>query len=411
MNKLNKTICNIHFLVLNNTGNSDKNIFSNNIKPESQLSWIQKLYLEKALEIYKTKIPLLKKKGTISWSSKLTKKNFFKMLPKFNDLTLNKSNCNYYMKEYSKVIVNLTKDKKLKKQIKTNQFGCTAHDSITWGVSVMDKPQTFYPQSNIDLVKKNIYQRWNNYFSNVKEKQHFLQIDPKYHFSWRNKLIPAHEVIHNVNKITDIDIHAVSRSEWVASATNLNIYLGYLEKKYYKIKKSKQKKLIQLEALASVLYVVELINHINLIISKKYKKDLQEINKWINTGTSGNGEYITEILTANEPLWRNTYSKHLAAIVYAYKFFENSNGDTFTKNCINDHIWKHFSELADKKLHIGFWNKPDMDLEVSHWITENTKTDIRNKYKFIANPINGKQVLVSSKQGQVIIKNYLLKLK
>ena len=132
MNKLNTTICNIHFLVLNNKGNSDKKQFSNTPKPESQLSWIQKLYLDKALDIYKTKIPIKRKNGNIYWDSKFTKKKFFKTLPKFTELVLNKNNCNYYMKEYSKVIFKLTKNKKLKHQINTDNFGCRAHDSITW---------------------------------------------------------------------------------------------------------------------------------------------------------------------------------------------------------------------------------------------------------------------------------------
>ena len=411
MNKLNKTICNIHFLVLGNAGNSDKNIFSNTPKPVSQLSWIQKLYLEKALDLYKNKIPIIRKNGVMYWGSKFTKKKFLKRLPKLGDLTLNKDSCNYYMSEYSKVILKLTGNKKLKKQIDALHFGCRAHDSITWGVSVIDEPVTFYPQSNINLVKKNIDQRWHNYFVGAEESTQFLKIDPKYHFSWRNKLIPAHEVIHNVNKISDIDAHAISRSEWVASAANLNIYLGYLETKYHKIKKSKLKNSIQLEAIASVLYVVELINNINHIASTRYVRDMAAIRDWVNTGTSGNGEYITDILRAEQPLWRNTYSKHLAAIVYAFAFFENNNGDAFTKACITDSIWNQFDELASNKLHIDFWNKPDVNLNVSKWITEKVVVDIKDRYRFITNPINGKRVLVVSKQGQIILKNYLLNLK
>ena len=55
MSKLNTTLCDIHFLVLNNEGNSDKNIFTNKPKSELELSWIQKLYLDKALHLYKKK--------------------------------------------------------------------------------------------------------------------------------------------------------------------------------------------------------------------------------------------------------------------------------------------------------------------------------------------------------------------
>ena len=205
MNKLNRTICNIHFLVLNNQGNSETNIFTNNPKPESELSWIQKLYLEKALHLYKKRIPIVQKKGFIYWETKFTKKIFFKIMPSLEELTLTKNDCNYYMKEYSKVIFKLTNNKKLKKQIDFNDFGCQSHDSITWGVSISDKPLTFYPQSDVGLVKKNIKKRWNSYFVNTKERREFLKIDPKFHFFWRNKLIPAHEVIHNVNKLKTLD--------------------------------------------------------------------------------------------------------------------------------------------------------------------------------------------------------------
>ena len=411
MNKLNKTICNIHFLVLNNTGNSDKNIFSNNIKLERQLSWIQKLYLEKSLEIYKTKIPLLKKGGGISWSSKLTKKKFFKLLPKYTDLTLEKKDCNYYMKEYSKVIFKLTGNKKLKKQIDKSHFGCQSHDSITWGVSTLDEPITFYPQSNINMVKKNINTRWEQYFSNPNEQSEFLKIDPKFHFLWRNKLIPAHEVIHNVNKIKSYDNLSICRSEWVASAANLNIYLGYLKDKYHKIKKKRLKQTIQLEAIASVLYIVELINSIYRIVSTiDYVHDIKIINNWVNIGKSRNIKHITSILKADEPLWRNTYAKHLAALVYAFKFFDDKKSDAFTKACINDNIWDSFNKHSKDNFPIDFWNKTYTNSVISNWITETSPADIKNIYRFITNPINGRPFLVSSKEGQIILKKYLTNL-
>jgi len=412
MNKLNRTICNIHFLVLNNQGNSETNIFTNNPKPESELSWIQKLYLEKALHLYKKRIPIVHKKGFIYWETKFTKKIFFKIMPSLEELTLTKNDCNYYMKEYSKVIFKLTNNKKLKKQIDFNDFGCQSHDSITWGVSISDKPLTFYPQSDVGLVKKNIKKRWNSYFVNTKERREFLKIDPKFHFFWRNKLIPAHEVIHNVNKLKTLDNDAICRSEWVASAANLNIYLAYLEAKYNKIKKQKIKKTLQLEAVAAVLYVVELINNININASaKKYKRDIKAINEWVNKGISTDKEYITDIVRAGKPLWRNTYSKHLTALVYAFKFFDNNSADIFTKACIDDSIWSSFDALTKNKFPIDFWNKNTNNMIVSKWITENTPRNIKNEYRFITNPINGKRILVVSKEGQFILNNYLSNIK
>ena len=411
MSKLNRTLCDIHFLVLNNEGNSDKNIFTNKPKSELELSWIQKLYLDKALHLYKKKIPITRKGGYISWKPKFTKKKFFKLLPKYNDLTLAKSDCNYYMKEYSKVIFKLTGNKKIKKQIDTSHFGCQSHDSITWAVSILDEPLTLYPQANINMVKKNIKTRWGQYFSNPNERGEFLKIDPKYHFFWRNKLIPAHEVIHNVNKIKSLDNLSICRSEWVASAANLNIYLGYLEEKYHKIKKLKLKQKIQLEAISGVLYVVELINNIySVAYGTEYQRDINSINKWVNTGESNNKQYITDILRAEQPLWRNTYAKHLAALVYAFKFFDNTAGDIFTKACIDDSIWESFNTLTGEKFPIDFWNKNDTDMVVSNWIIEHSSPNIKNTYRFITNPINGKHVLVSSKEGQIILKKYLANL-
>ena len=171
------------------------------------------------------------------------------------------------------------------------------------------------------------------------------------------------------------------------------------------------KQKIQLEAISGVLYVVELINNIySVAYGTEYQRDINSINKWVNTGESNNKQYITDILRAEQPLWRNTYAKHLAALVYAFKFFDNTAADIFTKACIDDSIWGSFNTLTKEKFPIDFWNKNDTDMVVSNWIIENSPPNIKNTYRFITNPINGKHVLVSSKEGQIILKKYLANL-
>ena len=81
MNNLNKTICNINFLVFNNKANSEKAIFTNIPKKKNTLSWIQALYLKKAIALYGDKLPIIYRNQSYYWSSELTKKTFFKKLP------------------------------------------------------------------------------------------------------------------------------------------------------------------------------------------------------------------------------------------------------------------------------------------------------------------------------------------
>ena len=405
MTYLNETICNIHFLILDNTANSKEDIFSNTEKPSIHLSWLQQLYLDKALELYGHKIPLYKKK--LKWKASFNKNKFFKKLPKSKSLILSKITCNHTMKNYSSVIQNQINNENLERMILHNDFGCHSHDSITWAVS-SDTNQTFYPQENIALVRKNMYTHWANYFIDKHQQKQFLKIDPLFHFSWRNKLIPAHEVVHHVNPIKYKNKHSLSKCEWVASAANLNIYLIYLEKKYHKTRNIKLKKQIRLEAIAAVLYIVKLIQTIDQIVGINHKT-MNIITSWIKEEKIANINELNKIITAQGELWANTYSKHKIALVYAYKFFENLNGDLFLKSCIDDTIWTNFKNMTKHKLSLDFWTKSDIDIDIANWIiSERFKF---NNYKYITDPITLKYVLTNSKRGQEIIKFFIQKLK
>jgi len=410
MNNLNKTICNIHFLVFNNKANSEKAIFTNIPKKKNTLSWIQALYLKKAIALYGDKLPIIYRNQSYYWSSELTKKTFFKKLPTPKSLIISKKYCNKHMKAYSKVILGLKKNRRLKRIVQHNHFGCTPHDSITWAVSSIG-PTTFYPQQNTNTVRKNIFERWNIYFSENTEQSEFLNIDPKFHFSWRNKLIPAHEVIHVVNSMKGSDNHSLSRCEWVASAANLNIYLGYLETKYKKTRSSKNKKIIQLEAIASVLYIIELINSIDRTIKHNYQTDLSIIDEWIVRGVVGDGDYIKGILSAQEPLWRNTYSKHKIALSYCYKFFEDTPSFDFTRACIDDSIWEKtkFEKLTKNKFNMDFWKRASINIDIAKWIKSESKLS-KNIYRFIINPITNKRTKTNSPLGRKIINTYYKKI-
>lgn len=410
MTNFNKTICNLHFLVLNNVGNADNKLFTNRKIKLTDLSWLKKAYLNKAVSIFGDKIPLVEKKGFIYWRrGAMSKKRFFNLLPSVNQLTIKKSQCNYYMREYSRVVIDLVKSDVLKKQIRKNNFGCVSHDSITWGVTTVPELITFFPQKTVADVRKNISTRWNKYFTDDFRRKSFLAIDPKYHFGWRNKLIPAHEIVHNVNKFNYVDEHSIARCEWVASASNVNIYLGYLKNKFHKLTKSKLKKLVQLEALGAVLYVVELLNSISNIVTGD--KNLPIINEWVNSGVAENSSTITDILQAKEPLWRNTYSKHLAAIVYAYSFFEDYNSRGFTKKCMDDSIWTEFEKNIPDRFQLNFWNETTTDKALANWIVAIPPTHMPKGYAFIVNPITNDRVSVNSALGRIILNKFLVNLK
>ena len=410
MTNFNKTICNLHFLVLNNVGNADQNIFTNHKVKLSKLSWLKRRFLEKALDIYGDKIPLINKSGFVYWKhGAMSKKRFFNLLPKINQLTIKKSQCNYYMREYSKVVVDLVNSGVLRRHIDANQFGCTPHDSITWAVSTVPDLVTFFPHKTAEEVRKNIDTRWSSYFTESSRRRHFLKIDPKFHFGWRNKLIPAHEIVHNVNKFKYVNENSLPRCEWVASAANINIYLGYLKNKYHKLGKVKLKSLVQLEALGAVLYVVELINNISTNVAGD--KDLLVINEWVNSGISNDVGTITNIVQAKEPLWRNTYSKHLVAIVYAYNFFDDYNSLEFTKKCLDDSIWTDFEKNIPERFQLSFWNSPDTNKKLSNWIVSKPPKITPTGYGFIVNPITNDRVSVNSALGRIILNKFLVNLK
>ena len=77
MTNFNKTICNLHFLVLNNVGNADNKLFTNRKIKLTDLSWLKKAYLNKAVSIFGDKIPLVEKRGLFIGGGVPCRKNVF----------------------------------------------------------------------------------------------------------------------------------------------------------------------------------------------------------------------------------------------------------------------------------------------------------------------------------------------
>jgi len=82
--------------------------------------------------------------------------------------------------------------------------------------------------------------------------------------------------------------------------------------------------------------------------------------------------------------WRNTYMKHLVALIYCFNIFKEKTdiGIIFLKDILNTSIWSYnkrpfLNEVIQDHLGMEFWNQPVISrgYTLCDWITEDLYDD------------------------------------
>jgi len=399
---------NIYFLILNRR----KKVYI------QTLSWCQKFYLNK-LELYFPGIIkkcLVKKSDSsgIFYESKLPLAE--SLLPTKNELVNTEQTARDIISPYANYVVSISNNKCLENEAdKTNSFGLTSNDSITWAVqrwfndSDFGRQKTHYPQSTSEKVEQNIY-KLSNYMDTENQNNTFQESNPIFHLIWRNKLIPAHEIVHFTQGVyngksfyyfgnhdhsgcfptsnKDSRIKNIKEEnwelEWLASAPNLNIYVGSKKLKFNIEKNQLEKRLHQLRAIEGVLYCVYLINSFHECIKNgdrfihNARDSIDIIDKWTSLHlTKKDYIKINNILSLQDSPWKNTYAKHVIALYYCYEFFkpvkvdnEDINSEEFTNKCLDFSILSEHDLYSENRHLLDFWNSAKLpkNCEIIDWL-------------------------------------------
>ena len=401
---------NIYFLILNR----EKKVY---IK---SLSWCQKFYLDK-LELYFPGIVkkcLVKKSDVVGafYKSKISLKP---LLPNKTDLINTKKTSRDIISPYADYIVSISDNKCLEKETsKKDSFGLISNNSITWAVqrwfgdSDFGRQKTHYPQSNLKKVEQNI-NKLEDYMDTKAQNKKFKASNPIFHLIWRNRLIPAHEIVHFTQGVhngksfyyfgnddhsqcfpvsnKDSRIKNIKEEnwelEWLASAPNLNIFIGSKKLKFNIEKNQLEKRLHQLRAIEGVLYCVYLINCFYECIKNgdrfihNARDSIDIIDKWTSLNlTKKDYTKINNILSLQDSPWKNTYSKHIIALYYCYEFFnpikvsnEDINSEEFTNKCLDFSILSKHKLYSENRHILDFWNSAKLPkkCEIIDWLKIN----------------------------------------
>ena len=186
-----EALLNIYYLVFNGTGTSRVS--------KKNLSWIQILFMEKTLAIFgrgnlfRKYVKSDSHKYHLKKSTKERNKVIQGILQKI-DVRNSEESCKNIMKKYADTVFNVTEDDShnLEKG-EQGRINCQNDStSITWTAGWQNGIS--YPNMNDSQVKNNTG-KWKKYFGDGRIKE-WLNIPAKFHFIWRNRLIPAHEIIH-----------------------------------------------------------------------------------------------------------------------------------------------------------------------------------------------------------------------
>lgn len=333
---------------------------------KSNISWLQKLYLDKAISHFGTDKLNINKNGNSYTLIINNLEDIIKQSKILDRAKINNKKCLKTMKEYAKVTNKITR-----KKYKNKNFICSASDDITWS----SIPRTYrigYPSAN-NFNNNRI--KWSRYFSEGNNSA-WNKIKPVYHFFWRNKLIPAHEIYHALGAGKMLDIY---REEWQSSAVNLLIFIEYYKDKFKRASNSRKKGEYQLDVIHGVLYIFILLKTIRKIASSLGKKKyLAIINKWpkLKHGKSlSDVKFMTDVVSLSNSgdAWANTYSKHLVALYYALNFFEGDDGAILLKHLMNNTIWsKGIANTYTKaSRNFNIWKAHKRPSNIAKWITTN----------------------------------------
>ena len=318
-------------------------VFEGNVEvSKNRLSWIQTLYMERTLSLY-GETDLFQKYVNTTNTDKYSLKKWTDLGPDDDDsiaslldridVTNSKATCEDKMKAYADTVYSVTGKEIHNMQLaKPYVLTCTPWSDITW--AHFGSPAIFwgginYPNENSTQVTQN-KTKWETYFGDGSTSvASWLKIPAKYHFIWRNKLIPAHEIIHatlhgaggdesedeseddsgpiedspqyrlcNLDKSRGTCLRCkrhqkakgwmkrnrraqgvraykncikplqgvVFLEEWASSAANGIIFLKYKKNQYDKTSSNREKKKIQLEAIGAMCYMWVLIKTMRAVV-------------------------------------------------------------------------------------------------------------------------------------------------
>ena len=355
---LNQTILGLYYLVFETR--QTINISKANI------SWLQKLYLDKAISHFGLNKLNIKKDGN-SYTLIIGNLEYIIKKSKILDgAKIDNKKCLKIMKEYAKITTKI-----IKGRYKNEDFICSGSNDITWG-SVPRTLRINYPSAN-NLENNKI--KWSKYFSEGNNSA-WNKINPVYHFFWRNKLIPAHEIYHALGATPAPDIY---KEEWQASAVNLLIFIEYYRDKFEHTSNYSKREEYQLAVIHGILYIFILLKTMRKRASSLGKQNqLSIINKWPklkHDKSSADEEFIIDAVTGDGEAWVNTYSKHLVALYYALNFFEGKSGKKLLKHIMNNTIWKKEVRNIYIKAARNFniWKAQKRPSNLAKWITNSPK--------------------------------------
>ena len=356
----------------------------------------------------------------LSWLQVKFQELYLKMFPKvqeeaevdYETFYGSQKQCEQQMTKYGKVLLNenIHFDDRQKKllgdMVKNKSCGCSPGTDSTWAVENVVEPdwgpglfpiKVYYPNNNKETFNDN-KNKWecrnptdipNNFFPEILGSNNKLtkwrEIPYAYHHYWRNKLIPAHEIMHRTKVVMTDDAEkqklrtgAISGilsmyklsgvksifsttertfanvgtlsneffEEWTSSAANLNIFITDLRLKF----DDTSDNIYKLEAIAGALYVATLLNNIKIANSgvKSVNETYDLLDEWSSSVLTVNpltpaalkGKFKQIDAICGSSTWNNTYAKHLLALEHCHAFSKNASLTyDFIGACVSDTVF------------------------------------------------------------------------
>lgn len=298
----------------------------------SEASWLERRYVN----AFKLVFPKLFEEHFVEDQDIVKKKNT--EIPS-TSTSISPGYPDYFTRPHCNPIIGSYLESCYKLEVPRVPWQCNHKDKMvkfpTWAVSSNSISKTvFYPED----FSEEVAEKWENLFPTSSTWKH---VPAKFHYMWRNFLIPAHEIIHIL-----VDTGEIYTNEWVASAGNLAVFLTYCHDACDNNKDKDMQCYMVLFALQGILYVYKLIQHMR----EEVKMKMPDIfDKWAQLDTSTDRHNIIKIVTLDEskPYWMNTYSKHYVALCYALiclksdKTNNKNEVKTFFKRLLNKSILKN----------------------------------------------------------------------
>ena len=303
-----------------------------------KLSWLQLLFLKKCRQIYPDIV------GEMAFKD-----------PSLH--TINKHYCNTIINDYVTVLRQYTGN-----TIFINNTTCnTSNNTNTWSFTPYNR-NIHYPADYNN--NKTI---WQNYFDAPIWKN---RDNIEYIYYWRNILIPAHEIVHAYCRNTATPYY----DEWIASIGNLNVFVAHYNHLHSITTDNTLKNIYSLHVIHGVLYVVYLINILRQTVYTINNQDdikfLDLCDKWTRLQLNNTPDKQIIIHAITNTGWRNTYAKHIAALMYCFAIFNDIDTTAFINDIYSDKVWSEATYLKYKSLIINYdeWISVKPCKTVASWI-------------------------------------------